>query len=44
MGADRSPMTPPAGPTMSFLSNASTPPTRRSPFAEFKGESAPRLS
>ena len=42
MGADRSPMTPPpAGPTMSFLSNASTPPTRRSPFAEFKGDSAP---
>ena len=34
-------MTPPAGPTMTFLSNASTPPARRSPFAEFKGESAP---
>ena len=33
---DRLPMTPPAGPTMTFVSDASTPATRRSPFAEFR--------
>ena len=32
--------TPPDGPTMAFLSNASTPAARRSPFAEFQASPA----